>query len=202
MTACLKLCSASILVFLLFYPAARGSIIVDASVSGTPGAFSYAYEIENQTAVGVLGFSLDVTGDVGGVGSPTGWVAGTAVISPGETLIDWVSTDVPFDAPPFGTLSGFLVASADGPGTVSFSTLDENFNFFDGSTIGPVVSLISEPSSLAILGLGLAWLFRSRRKLRCRRGVSGRPRTNAASRLQPSASLHVVGRAQPLMAMI
>jgi hypothetical protein len=151
-----KTCSVSILAFVLFSSVARGDIIVDASVSGSSGALSYAYEVENQTAIGILGLSLDVTGDVGSLEAPGGWVAGTAVISPGATLINWVSTDVPFDVPPLGTLSGFAVASTDGPGTVAFSTLDEDFNFFDGETTGPVASPIPEPASIIVLGFGLA----------------------------------------------
>jgi hypothetical protein len=157
-----KICWLFAFAILVFASVAQAGIVVDASVSASPGGFSYSYNTENQTAVGILGFSLDVTGDVGTIGSPAGWVSGTAVIGPGETLIDWVSTDVPFDVPAFGSLSGFMVASTDGPGTVAFSTLDENFNFFDGSTTGPVASAVPEPGSFVLFGLGLLSLLTAR----------------------------------------
>ncbi len=87
--------------------AASASPILNVSVSGTTGAYSYAYEIGNQTPVGLLLLSLTVTGSVGAIQSPTGWVDTTGVLGPGETLVDWVSTDVPYDVPAFGTLSVF-----------------------------------------------------------------------------------------------
>lgn len=83
---------------------------MDASVSGTTGAYSYSYEIENQTAIGLLAFSLTLTGDVGTIQSPSGWDVSEVPIS-GETLVQWVSLDVPFDVPPFGTLSSFAIGA-------------------------------------------------------------------------------------------
>src|ERR1017187_2116179 len=136
-------CYIAMVIVALSLPAVvRAGVIVDASVSGTTGAYSYAYEVENQTDVGLLLLSLTVTGDVGIMQSPTGWVPATTVLAPGETLVEWISTDVPFDVPALGTLSGFSFTSGSGPGTVAFSTFDENFSEFDGQTTGPVASTV------------------------------------------------------------
>lgn len=140
-------------------PAVRAGIIVDASVVGSPGAYSYSYEIENQTDVGILLFSLTITGDVGLIEAPTGWVSGTTILAPGETQVEWISTDVPFDVPALGTLSGFSFTSDSGPGTVAFSTFDENFSEFDGQTTGPVASAVPEPKSLALFGAALIGIY-------------------------------------------
>ena len=137
---------------------AEGGIIVNASLSGSPGIFSYGYAIENQTAVSIFSFSLTVTGDVGNIQSPNGWFAGTVVPSPGETLVEWVDLDVPFDVPAFGTLSGFQITSASGPGTAAFSTLDENFTQFDGQTTGPApppITTTPEPAGWILIGTAL-----------------------------------------------
>lgn len=145
--------------------AARADMIsVVPSVSGSPGAFSYSYEVDNQTSVGLLLFSLTVTGDVGTIIAPTGWVTATEAGGPGETLIEWISTDVPFDVPAFGSLSGFSFTSDSGPGTVAFSTFDENFSEFDGRTTGPVASTVPEPNSVALLGTSLVVVFFGRRR--------------------------------------
>jgi hypothetical protein len=111
---------------LILRPVARADVILDSSVTGSAGAFSYAYEIENQTDVGILLLSLTVTGDVGVIQAPTGWLDTTSIVGPGETLVEWVSTDTPYDVPAMGSLSGFVIASDSGPGTVPFSTFDEN----------------------------------------------------------------------------
>jgi hypothetical protein len=140
---------------LILRPVARADVILDSSVTGSAGAFSYAYEIENQTDVGILLLSLTVTGDVGVIQAPTGWLDTTSIVGPGETLVEWVSTDTPYDVPAMGSLSGFVIASDSGPGTVPFSTFDENFSEFDGQTTGPVASTVPEPNSVALLGTAL-----------------------------------------------
>jgi hypothetical protein len=145
--------------------AAHGGVIVDTTLSGSPGAYLYTYEIENQTAVGIFAFSLTVTGDVGSIQSPSGWSAVTGVPGPGETLVQWVDLDVPFDVPAFGTLSGFQIASDSGPGGATFSTLDENFSEFDGQTTGPVASSVPEPRSAILVGTVLLGLCLQRRLL-------------------------------------
>ena len=155
--------SAAVIAALSLSAVARADVIVDVSVSGTTGAYSYAYEVENQTSVAILLFSLTVTGDVGTMQSPTGWVPATTVLAPGETLVEWISTDVPFDVPALGTLSGFSLASDSAPGTVGFSTFDENFTEFDGQTTGPVASTVPEPSSLILMGAAMALMVTLRR---------------------------------------
>ena len=163
---CYMILWVSMLASVVMSPAARAdTILVDPSVSGSPGAYTYSYEIENQTSVGLLLFSLTVTGDVGTINAPTGWVSGTGIPGPGETLVEWISTDVPFDVPALGTLSGFSFTSDSGPGTVAFSTFDENFSESDGQTTGPVAStsIIPEPNSLALLATGLIGMIYIRR---------------------------------------
>lgn len=158
-----KFYTAMVIAALSLPAVVRAGVIVDASVSGTTGAYYYAYEVENQTDVGLLLLSLTLTGDVGTMQSPTGWVPTTTVLAPGETLVEWISTDVPFDVPALGTLSGFSFTSDSGPGTVAFSTFDENFTEFDGQTTGPVASTVPDPNSLALLGTALIGIYIRRR---------------------------------------
>ncbi len=149
----------SMLISLVPSPGARADTIsVHPSVLGSPGAYTYSYEIENQTSVGLLLFSLSITGDVGTIDAPNGWLTTTEVLTPGEIQVEWISTDVPYDVPALGTLSGFSFASDSGPGTVEFSTFDENFNESVGQTTGPVapsVSAVPEPPSLLLVTLAL-----------------------------------------------
>ena len=142
----------SMLAGLAISPAARAdSILVVPSVSGSPGDYTYSYEIENQTSVGLLLFSLTVTGDVGALDAPTGWLDTTSIVGPSETLVEWFSTDIPYDVPALGTLSGFSLTSDSEPGTAAFSTFDENFSEFDGQTTGPVGAPTPEPQTLFVL---------------------------------------------------
>jgi len=155
---CYKILGVLTIVTLFLSPAARAdSILVDPSLSGSPGAYTYSYEIENQTSVALLLFSLTVTGDVGTINAPTGWLTATDIPAPGETQVEWISTDVPYDVPAFGTLSGFSLTSDSGPGTVPFSTFDENFSEFDGQTTGPIAP-VPEPSSGTLLGTAIAFM--------------------------------------------
>jgi hypothetical protein len=143
--------------FLLISSRVWATPIVNSSLVGSPGAFSYSYEVENQTAVGLLLFSVTVSGDVGTIDSPSGWLGGDFT-DLGGTNVEWVSTDAAFDIPAFGGLSGFGFTSTDGLGPASFSTLDENFSEFDGQTIGPIAPGapdVPEPASLVLLGTGL-----------------------------------------------
>jgi hypothetical protein len=150
-------CFLSLLGATLLATVAHGGVIVDTTLSGFPGAYLYSYEVENQTAVGIFAFSVTVTGDVGIIESPSGWSALTGVPGPGETLVQWVDLDVPYDVPPFGNLSGFSLASTDGQGIASFSTLDESFSEFDGATTGPVSPVSSpEPASFILAASALA----------------------------------------------
>lgn len=151
-------CATSVAAILLVSSlATASSVSVDSTVSGTPGAYIYNYEIENQSPVNLLAFSLVFSGDFTDILSPNGWVVGTGSPAPGENLIQWFSTDVPFDVTAFGTLAGFGFKSASGPGAVSFSILDDDFNEFDGQATGPIASATSvpEPASLILLGTGL-----------------------------------------------
>jgi hypothetical protein len=145
-------------------------VIVDSSVSGSPGAFTYSYEIENQTSLRLLLFSVTFTGDLGAIHSPTGWPTATGIPAPGETIVQWVSAVDPYDVPAFGTLSGFSLTSDSGPGTVTFSTFDVDFNEFAGQTTGPVASTVPEPNSLALLVTGrigiYAWRLCALRRVR------------------------------------
>lgn len=155
--------------FLFLSSMARANtIIVDASVSGTTGAYTYAYEIENETSVGLLLFSLTVTGDVGTIQSPAGWLSTTAVAGVGETLVEWISTDVPYDVPASGSLSGFSLSSDSDPGSVAFLAFDEDFNEFDGQTPGPVAPTaptVPEPTSFVLMGASLVGVYILRMRL-------------------------------------
>lgn len=153
-----------LIVTLFLLPVARAgsnNVVIISTVSGSPGAYSYSYGVDNQTAVGILLFSLTLTGDVGAIESPVGWVSATDIPGPGETQVEWVSTGVPFDVPASGTLSGFSFTSDSGPGIVAFSTFDENFSEFDGQTTGPIASSVStpEPSAFVLFAISLVGVF-------------------------------------------
>jgi len=110
-------------VFALFLlPAAEAdSISVTPLVSGSSGAYTYSYEVDSGTTAGILLFSLTVTGDVGNIQSPTGWISATGVGGLGETLVEWISTDVPYDVPALGDLSGFSFSSDWTRGSILFN---------------------------------------------------------------------------------
>ena len=161
---CFGLCVA---VGLLLVSDVRAGIIVDVSTSQTNGTYTYSYQIENQTSVGLFAFSLSLPAVIGTIQSPNGW-DGSIVPILDETLVQWVSTDVPFDVPAFGTLAGFVITSSSGPGSVTFSTLDDNFSQFEGQTTGPVASAsVPEPGSFGVIATVLGVLFfRNRQRQR------------------------------------
>lgn len=90
---------------------------------------------------------------------------GTGVPMPGEILVQWISTDLQFDVPAFGALSGFSITSATGPNNVAFSLLDENFDELAGQTVGPGPILFSaaEPSTLLLFGIAFVGFWITRR---------------------------------------
>ena len=154
----------SVLAIPLLLPSVvAAQVVVSPSVSGSLGNYSYAYRIDNPTSFSILLFSIAVTGSVGTVVAPTGWLSSIGVSSPGETVVGWISTDAPYDVAPFSTLSGFAFTSVDGPGRADFLTFDENFSEANGQTIGSVVSTVPEPRSLALVGTGLIALLGSMR---------------------------------------
>jgi hypothetical protein len=151
--------SLSILATVISSPSTRAdTIVVVPSVSDSLGTYTYSYEIQNPTSIGVLLFSLSVTGDIEAVAAPNGWITTTESLAPGETELEWISTDFPFYVPALGTLSGFSFTSDSAPGVVDFSAFDEDFNEFDGQTTGPVesaVTAVPEPPSLLLVALSL-----------------------------------------------
>ena len=139
------------------------SPVVNPSVIFSGGMYTYDYTVQNNTASGLLGFSLTIPGIINSIQSPTGWDGATLVLGT-DTLAQWVSLDDPSDIPPSGSLSGFVITSLFPSGTVSFTVLNETFTESSGQTSGPVApSGVPEPSSATLLLIGsglLALVFR------------------------------------------
>src|SRR5579872_1031116 len=99
-------------------------LLACAALSAVTGACVYAYRIKHQTVVNIFALSFTVTGDIGTVQSPNGWVALAGAPGLTETLLQWSDLDPPYGLPAFGILSGFQITSDSGPGIVAFSTFD------------------------------------------------------------------------------
>lgn len=123
---------------------ARGNIISNLSFDSATNLYTYSYEIRNGGTAAIIGLGLDLFAPIVGTTSPVGWDVSIVPLGP-ETLVQWVSLDIPFDVPPSGALSGFSIISPSGPGTVEFSVLNDIFDSEIGQTIGPTA--VPEPTT-------------------------------------------------------
>ena len=135
---------------LIFSSIATANVIANPSVTFVSGVYTYDYSVQNLGAVPLLGFLISVPAEVSNIQSPVGWDVSTVSLFD-TTVVQWVSLDVPFDVPASGTLSGFSIDSLSPPGTVNFTTLDENFTEFNGQTQGPVAPSVPEPNTVFLL---------------------------------------------------
>ena len=132
----------------------RADVIVSATVTQIGSEFSYDYSVENTGTVSILGFFVTVDASVDQVLAPNGWDFGTLVIGP-QTIVQWLSSDMQFDIGPGQTLPDFIIMSTAPPGIAEYSALDDDFNFFNGQTVGPQRSQVTpEPSSMLLFGTG------------------------------------------------
>lgn len=149
-----RVCSLFFVGMLFIAPSANAALIVDPTASFDGFLWTYKYWLDNSSSDGVFVFSLDVSGEILSIASPSGWVVDTrAVLS--ETLVEWASNDVSFDVPPNGKLRGFQIVSSFGPGTVIYNSLDESLNQFGGNTLGPVAHSTPEPNPFLLIIAGL-----------------------------------------------
>ena len=147
---------------LIFTSAAFADLLVTPTVTVTGTEYLYSYKLTNTGPSPFVGFSLTVTVPIDQIASPTGWTSGTIALAP-QTLVQWVSTDVPFYLGPGGTLSGFMIESSGSPSSVDFTAFNANFDFVQGQTIGPRASTVPEPQSfhlvsVTLLGIYILWL--------------------------------------------
>lgn len=140
---------------------AQGGLISNVTFDSGTNLFTYDYTIDNSGTTAIIGLGLDLFAPVLGTSFPVGWDVSVMPLGP-ESLVQWISLDIPFDVPPSGLLNGFSITSSAGPGTVSFSFLDENFDSVVGQTTGPTA--VPEPSYVLITLVALSLLTFSKRR--------------------------------------
>lgn len=166
-----------VLVMTLFSIAIRaGTITINLlpSITGPSGGlFSYSYSVTNNisSSENLFSFALGEAGPLISIVSPPGWTFDD-LSSPG--FIIWTSQDQSFDLTP-GSTDFFGFSSSLPAGTQQFLGFgsDPIFGFptgdlDQGSTVGPTVSSVPEPSAsgLVLTGLLLVVFLTGRRKVR------------------------------------
>lgn len=158
---------AAAVMILLAASQALASPILVASVSTLPDdTFLYTYELINPAdeSENVFDLGLFFEGDPLNVSAPTGWdyIAGLG-------FIDWFSLAPETDLAPGASLRGFSFQSPFAAGTIAYQTLGVNAVTGDvgtpvfGETDGPV-SAVPEPSTVGLLGIGIAGVLLRRRR--------------------------------------
>ena len=130
----------------------------------TGGIFLYSYSVANlaTSTTNISEFDIDVatTANLASIMTPTGFLS---LYTPGDTFIQFLSTDVPFDVKPgnavvfsFTSLLGALLQ----PDLVRGYNADGSLASNAGRALAPV----PEPSSVILMGAGGALLLVAARR--------------------------------------
>jgi hypothetical protein len=146
---------------------ARGSLIASADVSQSGTEFTYTvFNSELPSSTNYVNiWTLNVNSPVSVLATPAGW----DYYTDNATFVEWYNTDLalpyPNDIPPGGFLGGFEIGST----TTSTSVLPFSIGAWDhstdsigpsyqGSILAPSVISVPEPSTLSLVGSGVALL--------------------------------------------
>lgn len=149
-----------VLVLASFVPAFAVPIVTSTVTDLGGGLFTYRYEVTNpvESAEILYEFGLFFSGDPSNVASPAGW---DSIFGLG--FVDWFSTDMSADLVAGASLENFMFESRLGPGEIQFATVGydaisgydpDHLTTFGGTTVGPTVSSVPEPSTMLLIGVG------------------------------------------------
>lgn len=135
------------------------SVTIIPTVSQNEDSYTYEYTLANSGTTSFILFELYVLGPVSNLVAPNGWSVNTTVDEQ-STAIGWLAFDASPGITPGSSLAGFSFTSMFQPGQRGFTVFDENFTPSVGQTTGPAIdpasSPIPEPTTIALLGVGLA----------------------------------------------
>jgi hypothetical protein len=128
------------------------------------GLYTYTYTLSNLAAstdtLGAFKVNVDPSAVVSSITAPTNWLS---FFDTTNNLVEWVSPDSTTDLQP-NSAGVFSFASSLPPVpqdylAVGFSNIGIDFN--TGSTLGPGLSTVPEPSSVTLLAIGIAGMAAS-----------------------------------------
>jgi hypothetical protein len=157
---------------------ARADLITNVGVSTTPvsgGLTQYDYTVSDESSSTITAsfffVAVDTTANLSAMTAPSGWDISYAT---GDTVIEFSSPDPSLDIIP----SSFGLFSFESPLTPVMTTdavagIDSNFNFVQnvGTTLGPALASVPEPSSALLCALGMLGALTFQRRLKRNRSV-------------------------------
>ena len=157
---------------------ARADLITNVGVSTTPvsgGLTEYDYTVSDESSSTITAsfffVAVDTTANLSAMTAPSGWDISYAT---GDPVIEFSSPDPSLDIIP----GSFGLFSFDSPLTPVLTTdavagIDPNSNFVQnvGTTLGPVVASVPEPSSTVLCTLGMLGVLSCHRRLKRNRSA-------------------------------
>jgi hypothetical protein len=158
---------------------ARAGLITNVTVSTTPvtgGLTQYDYTVSNESSSTITAsfffVAVDTTANLSVMTAPTGWDISYAT---GDPVIELSSPNSSLDIIP-GASGQFSFESPLAPviTTDAVAGIDSNFNYVenDGSTSGPALASVPEPSSVLLCALGAVGVLAFHRRLKRNQSAS------------------------------